>query len=111
MDNMTIEDKMKILLCSMIYMPMVRPTMESEVLKLDQEFQHEYKNESTTFYISFINEEDKSRFVTKIITDTWDDLWTEENEIFIQRLEGLLEFDLLKDHMFFICDSNHFFRA
>ena len=44
--------RMQIPLCKMVYMPMVRPTLESDLKKLKQEFVHGYREGSCVFYVA-----------------------------------------------------------
>jgi hypothetical protein len=49
-----------ILLCRMFAMPMVRPTLASDLAKLEQEFVHGYKEGASVFYVTTNNEDGKT---------------------------------------------------
>ena len=51
-------------LCRLLSMPLVRPTLLSDVLKLEQGFIHGYRSGSAVFYISVVNNEMETADVT-----------------------------------------------
>ena len=44
--------RMKIPLCRLVSMPMVRPTLASDLIQLEQQFVHGYKEGARVFYVS-----------------------------------------------------------
>jgi len=52
--------QMRIPLCRLVPMPIVRPTLSSDLLKMEQEFAHGYLDGMSAFYVSTINEADES---------------------------------------------------
>ena len=54
-------------LCRMLAMPMVRPTLSSDLAKLEQEFVHGYREGASVFYVSVTNEDGKTQEVLEAI--------------------------------------------
>jgi hypothetical protein len=77
------KSRMQIPLCRMVYMPMVRPTLDSDLKKLEQEFVHGYREGS------------------------WGPLWDQQSEAFNLFAESDPELAHLKNRMFYVCDGNH----
>ena len=61
-------------------MPMVRPTLESDLSKLEQEFVHGYRDGASVFYVSITDEDGKSREVTSEDKEKWGPLWKSKND-------------------------------
>jgi hypothetical protein len=51
-------------LCRMVYMPLVRPTLDSDIKRLEAEFAHGYRAGSNVFYVSICNERGESAKIT-----------------------------------------------
>ena len=51
-------------LCRMIYMPLVRPTLASDIKRLEAEFAHGYRAGASVFYVSICNERGEERSVS-----------------------------------------------
>ena len=51
-------------LCRMMYMPLVRPTLATDIKKLETEFTHGYRPGAPVFYVSICNEKGEERSVT-----------------------------------------------
>lgn len=94
-------------LCRMLPMPVVRPTLQSDLSKLEQEFVHGYREGSAVFYVSLTNEEGKLREVTDADKTAWGPLWDAQNDSFNTYLESIPELRRLTNLMFFVCDGNH----
>jgi hypothetical protein len=58
-------------LCRMVYMPLVRPTLDSDIKRLEAEFAHGYRAGSCVFYVSICNERGESAKITEEELDTW----------------------------------------
>ncbi len=56
--------RMHIPLCRLVAMPMVRPTLSSDLLKLEQEFIFGYREGATIFNVSTTNEAGESSVFT-----------------------------------------------
>ena len=55
----------RIPLCRLIHMPMVRPTLQCDVLKLMGAFSYKYKLHSSTMYMFVMNDKGHSKVVTQ----------------------------------------------
>ena len=60
-----------ILLYRMVAMPMVRPSLASNLTKMEQEFVHGYRDGFVVFYVSIRNEQGELREVTKEDLASW----------------------------------------
>ena len=91
----------------MLAMPMVRPTLSTELSKLEQESVHGYREGSSVFYVTLTNEEGKTQEVTEANKASWGPIWRAKNEDFNSFLQSIPELASFKDLMFFVCDGNH----
>ena len=94
-------------LCRMLAMPMVRPTLASDLSKLEQEFVHGYREGASVFYVTLTDEEGNTHQVTEADKALWGPLWIAKNEELNSFLDSVLELSSLKNLMFFVCDGNH----
>ena len=94
-------------LCRMMAMPMVRPTLPSDLAKLEQEFVHGYREGASVFYVTITNEEGKTHEVTEADKASWDPIWSAKNDDFNSFLMSVPELENFKNLMFFVCDGNH----
>ena len=69
-------------LCKMIYMPLVRPTLASDIKRLKAEFAHGYRAGASVFYVSICNERGEERSVTLEDMMSWNEHWRNENSLF-----------------------------
>jgi hypothetical protein len=98
---------LKIPLCRMIHMPMVRPTLRCDVVKLMGAFRYGYKPNSAAMYVSVTNDQGENRLVTQADMDEWNPCWVQENEAFEERLQSDPDLQCLSGSMFFVYDGNH----
>jgi hypothetical protein len=98
-------------LCRMIYMPLVRPTLESDIKRLEAEFFHGYRHGASVFYVTLCNERGEERSISEAEMRNWDPLWIEANKHFDDQLRANKHLQHLQGRMFFICDGNHRFKA
>ena len=61
-----ISSRSSISLCRMLAMPMVRPTLASDLAKLEQELVHGYMEGASVFYVTTTNEDGKTQEVIEI---------------------------------------------
>jgi hypothetical protein len=94
-------------LCRMLAMPMVRPTLSSDLAKLEQEFVHGYREGTSVFYVTITDEEGKTHEVTEAHKTLWGPIWSAKNEEFNSFLQSVPELANFKNLMFFVCDGNH----
>jgi hypothetical protein len=103
--------KFDIPLCQKIYMPLVRPTLDSDIKRLEAEFSHGYRHGASVFYVTLCNERGEERSVSESEMRNWDLLWIEVNKYFEDQLRANKHMQHLQGRMFFICDGNHRFKA
>ena len=94
-------------LCRMLAMPMVRPTLSSDLAKLEEEFVHGYREGASVFYVTVTDEEGKTHEVTEAHKASWGPIWSAKNEEFNSFLLSVPELANLRNLMFFVCDGNH----
>ena len=80
--------RLHIPLCRLVAMPMVRPTLASDITKLEQEFAGGYRDGATVFYVSTTNEEGLSEEFSDEEMSKWDPIWRERNEVFSRYLDS-----------------------
>jgi hypothetical protein len=98
-------------LCRMIYMPLVRPTLASDIKRLEAEFAHSYRAGASIFYVSICNERGEERSVSSEDMNGWNEHWRNENSLFESRLLNSPHLKHLQGKMFFVCDGNHRLKA
>lgn len=98
-------------LCRLVYMPLVRPTLDSDIKRLEAEFTHGYRPGATVFYVSLTNEFGEEAFITEDDKKSWGPLWTAASDNFESGLRSLPHLLFLKNRKLFICDGNHRFKA
>ena len=94
-------------LCRMLAMPMVRPTLPSDLAKLEQEFVHGYREGASVFYVTITDEEGKTHEITEADRASWGPIWSAKNEEFNTFLLSVPELACFQNLMFFVCDGNH----
>ena len=99
--------RLQILLYRMVPMPMVRPTLASDLDFLEHEFSKGYRDGAAVFYVTTTDEAGESSIFTKEEINKWDPLWKEQNDIFNASVDTEPELCFLKNLKFFVCDSNH----
>lgn len=99
--------RMRIPLCRMIPMPIVRPTLDCDITLLEQQFVHGYEEGARVFYVSISDEESQSSIFTDEEKSTWGPLWNLVNDKFNTHLLSEPALKHLVDYKFFVCDGNH----
>ena len=94
-------------LCKMLAMPMVRPTLSSDLGKLEQEFVHGYRDGASVFYVSLTDEEGRTHEVSEADKASWGPIWSSKNDEFDSFLRSIPELASFENLMFFVCDGNH----
>ncbi len=79
--------RMNIPLCRMISIPIVRPTLKINVLKMEQAFQMGYGEGDKVFYVYPTNWQGEEAFVIDHIHE-WDDHWKVVNASFEEGLNS-----------------------
>jgi hypothetical protein len=95
----------------MIYMPLVRPTLDSDIKCLEAEFSHGYQHGASVFYVPLCNERGEERSVSEAKMRNWDPLWIKANKHFDDQLRANKHLQHLQGRMFFICNGNRRFKA
>ena len=98
---------LQIPLCRMIHMPMVRPTLRCDVVKLMGAFRYGYKPHSGVIYVSVTDDEGHIRVVTQEDVQQWNPCWIQENDAFENCLKSDPDLVGLSGSMFFVYDGNH----
>ena len=98
-------------LCRMPYMPLVRPTLATDIKKLETEFIHGYCLGAPVFYVSIYNEKGEEQSVTDEDKSNWGPHWTSVNEEFEAKLDSKPHLQFLSGRMFYVCDGNHKLKA
>jgi hypothetical protein len=88
-------------------MPMVWPTLEFDLKKLEQEFVHGYREGSCVFYVSLTNESGEECIVSEEDKRTWGPLWNQQSDLFNSFVDFDPDLGYLKDRVFFVCNGNH----
>ena len=94
-------------LCRLVVMPMVRPTLQCDLVKLEQEFVHGYHEGACVFYVSLTNEQGLGEHVSPTHRSEWGPIWESESDKFDEYLDSHDSLRFMKGKMFFICDGNH----
>jgi hypothetical protein len=88
-------------------MPIVRPTLSSDLASLEDEFMHGYLDGAAVFYLPITNEGGQIEKVTDEDLVSWGPYWRAVNarfEEFLSSVPGLRD---LRDVKFSVCDGNH----
>jgi len=88
-------------------MPMVRPTLASDLAKLEQEFVHGYRDGASVFYVTTTNEDGKTQDVLEADKASWGPIWNAKNDAFNTILLSNPNLACFTNLMFFVCDGNH----
>ncbi len=99
--------RLQIPLCRLVPMPMVRPTLSSDLVKLEQEFVNGYRDGAVVFYVTTTNEAGESSKFSEQEMDGWRSLWKNKNDIFNDHVDSMPELKFLRNLKFFVCDGNH----
>ena len=94
-------------LCRMQPMPIVRPMMQCDLSKLEEEFSHGYREGASVFYVSITDEGGRTREVSAADKARWGPIWNKKNDQFNDFLLSIPELAGYADLMFFVCDGNH----
>ncbi len=96
---------MLIPLCWIIPMLIVRPTLKTDILKMEQPFHARYKEGNKMFYV------DPTNWQGDDYEMEWNSFWKFENARFEDFLQSDLDFLKLSHKMFFLWDGNHRLQA
>ena len=99
--------RMRIPLCRLVPMPMVRPTLASDILALEQQFVYGYEEGARFFYVSIADEQSCTGVFSVEEKQEWGALWNLVNDQFNDHLRSNDCLRYLVDAKFFICNGNH----
>jgi hypothetical protein len=99
--------RMMVPLCRMVAMPIVRPTLSSDLASLEADFVHGYREWAVVFYLSTTNEGGVVEKMTDEDLQSWCPLWCAVNTRFEDYLSSVPELRYLKGVKFSVCDGNH----
>ena len=99
--------RLRIPLCCLAEMPMVRLTLQSDIARLQEDFVIGYRDGSAVFYVSVTNEQGEKEDVTEYDKQAWGPLWNEVNDQFNESLRATPGLEHLQNAKFFVCDGNH----
>ena len=74
--------QMKIPLCRLVPMPMVSPTLASDLIQLEQQFVHGYEEGARVFYVFVADELGQTSTFSLAEKDDWGELWNSVNNEF-----------------------------
>jgi hypothetical protein len=94
-------------LCKMVPMPLIRPTLGSDIKRLEAKFSHGYRPGANVLYVSICDENGEERTVIDQDQQHWGPHWTKVNEEFEAKLATNPQLSKLLGQMFFICNRNH----
>jgi hypothetical protein len=98
---------MMVPLYRMVAMPIVRPTLSSDLALLEADFVHGYREGAAVFYLSTTNEGGLVEKVSDEDLQSWGLLWCVVNTCFKDYLSSVPELRHLKGVKFSVCDGNH----
>jgi len=99
--------RLQVPLCRMVGMPIVRPTLSSDLASLEADFVHGYREGAAVFYLSTTNEAGVVEKVTDEDLQSWGPLWCAVNARFDNALSSAPELRHLMGVKFSVCDGNH----
>ena len=105
------KSRMKIPLCRMTKMLFVRPSLKTDIEKLEADFLHGYREGDRVFYVSMFNATGTVLEVSEVEKATWDPIWVAENEKFERLLLSDPDLAMFSNKMFFVWDGNHRLQA
>ena len=91
----------------MVAMPIMRPTLSSDLLSIEDNFVHGYWKGAAIFYLSITNEGGQIKKVMDEDLANWNLLWCIVNARFIEYLSSVPILRHLKGVKSSICYGNH----
>ena len=94
-------------LCRLITCPLVRPIIEQDVRKLENDFVRGYRVGDRVIYVSLYDAQDRETPVTGC-EDVWENpIWTRENDKFEARLQADPDLRQFSGKFFHVYEGNH----
>lgn len=101
------EAALRIPLCRMRAMPLVRPVLRTDILRLQAEFSFGYRSGDRVFYVSTTDDKGDSELVNDTVMSTWNSHWLAKHNEFEEFLKSDPYLAPLSGKMFFVWDGNH----
>ena len=106
------KSKLKISLCLMIPLSVVRPFLKNDVMNLAAHFVAcGYIEDNGVFYVALKNNEWKTMDVTHNIIDSWSDNWVRANDAFEKILQTDEDLKVFSGKIFMVWDGNYRLQA
>lgn len=99
--------RMRIPLCRLVPMPIVRPTLACDLTLLEHQFCRGYEEGARVFYVSVLDEDGQSAVFSTAEKEEWGPVWNSVNDDFNNFLKSQSVLKHLVDQKFYICDGNH----
>ena len=93
----------------MVLIPIMRPTLKHDNIKLEANFFNGYRDDDHVFYISAIDSNGDFQFVNNNVYACWSPNWTKANAMFESQLDSDTSFTSYKNKILFIWNNNHRF--
>lgn len=101
------KSRLRIPLCRLRCYPKVRPVLEADVQKLENEFVRGYREGDRVMYVSLFDVDDKALRLDYGIVRTWNNHWVDANNIFESNLAQDPELRQFSGKMFYVYEGNH----
>jgi hypothetical protein len=101
------KSRFSIPLCRLRCLPLVRPIIEVDVSRLENEFVMGYRDGDRAMYISPYNNVDEVLPVSEDIRASWSSYWQEANDEFDSMLHNDSDICHLVGKMFYVWEGNH----
>ena len=105
------KSRLRIPLCRMISLPIVRCSLQSDVRQLASHFVQGYWEGRGVFYVSLEDKDGKMVDVTPTIRESWSANWVLANERFEEELNADDDLKVFSGKMFMVWDGNHRLKA
>jgi hypothetical protein len=101
------KSRFSIPLCRLRCLPLVRPIIETDVSRLENEFVMGYRDGDRALYVSPYNNLSEELHVSDDIHNSWSPFWKEANEEFETMLQNDPDLAHLCGKMFYVWEGNH----
>jgi hypothetical protein len=101
------KSRFSIPLCRLRCLPLVRPIIEVDVSRLENEFVMGYRDGDRAMYVSPYNNVDEVLLVSEDIRASWSSYWQEANDEFDSMLQNDSDLSHLVGKMFYVWEGNH----
>jgi hypothetical protein len=99
--------RLRVPLCRMVSMPIVRYLLKDDITKLEADFFNGYRDGDRVIYLSANDYKRNFQYVDDEVRASWSPNWTQAYVVFESDLDTDPSFTSYKNKMFFIWDGNH----